>query len=146
MLQSETARGTRTHWRTLVLRRCCFATARDHSVAIAGGGGTRRGPGGVSGLASVGSRSVNVVRVEQWVATTLPVPSTSIIGVELIFPDGTSTGIELFTNTLLTDTPVTPGSQDTVGSEYSVGRTIDNMIALASSQTGDHRLTIWTVG
>jgi hypothetical protein len=100
--------------------------------------------GGLSGLTRVGSQGVNVVIAGQWVATSLPLPATAIIGAELVYPNGTTTGIELFGNALLTDPPVTPGSQAEV-STYSIGRTADNLIALASTQVGQHRLTIWAV-
>ena len=102
--------------------------------------------GGVSGLTRVGSETVNVVARAQWVGTTLPVPTAAVIGVELIYPNGSTSGIDLFPNTLTTDAPVTPGDTTTPLSEYSIGRTAANMIALASSVIGKHTLTIWMVG
>ena len=117
---------------------------QSQRVAIVGGDGGATV--GVSGLTRVGSETVNVVARAQWVGTTLSVPTAAVIGVELIYPNGSTSSIDLFPNTLTTDAPVTPGDTTTPLSEYSIGRTAQNMIALASSMTGRHTLTIWTVG
>ena len=102
--------------------------------------------GGVSGLTRVGSESVDVAMIEEWVFTTISVPTAPVIGVEVIFPNGSTTGIELFPNSLGADAPVTLGDSATPVSQYAIGRTAQNTIALASSVTGQHTLTIWTVG
>ena len=118
---------------------------KNYRVAVVSNGG-RQEPGRVSGLRPVGGETVNVVIAHQWVATSLPLPTAAVIGVQIQYPDGTTTGVELFANTLLTDTPVTPGDAANTQSEYAIGRTSGNLVALASHQTGRHTLTLWTVG
>ena len=117
---------------------------QSQRVAIVGGDGGATV--GVSGLTRVGSETVNVVARAQWVGTTLSVPTAAVIGVELIYPNGSTSSIDLFPNTLTTDAPVTPGDTTTPVSQYAIGRTAANMIALASSVIGKHTLTIWMVG
>ena len=103
-------------------------------------------PPAIRGLRRVASDTVNVAIARTWTLTALRVPTDAVVGVEILFPDATTSGIELFANTLPDDAPVTVGDADDAQSEFSVGRTADFRVALASSQPGTHTLTIWTVG
>ena len=113
-------------------------------VAFVGGDGDTSPS--IGGIRRVGSDTVNVATARTWTLTALPVPTDAVIGVEILFPDGTTTGVQLFANTLPDDAPVTVGDADDTQSEFSVGRTSGNRVALASSQAGTHTITIWTVG
>ena len=103
-------------------------------------------PVSLGGLRRLGSDTVEVATARTWTLTLLPMPTDTVIGVEILFPDDSTTGIELFTNTLPDDAPVIVGDADDAQSEFSVGRTPDYRVALASAQAGTHILTIWTVG
>ncbi len=98
------------------------------------------------GLARVATENVNIAAANVWVATSLAVPTAAVIGIEILFPDGTTSGVQLQRNILPMDPPVAAGDPSGGGSEYAIGRTAANRIALASDVTGTHTLTLWTVG
>ena len=117
---------------------------KSQRVAIVGDDGDTSPS--IGGLRRLGSDMVNVAMTRTWTLTALQVPTNAVIGVEILFPDGSTTGIELFANTLPGDAPVIVGDADGAQSEFSVGRTSGNRVTLASSQAGTHKITIWTVG
>ena len=96
------------------------------------------------GLAQVGEVTLTLPAM-LWTDTGIPIPTKEVIGVDLVLPDGSRTGIDLMTNILPTDEPVsvgTPADPELLES-WALGRTTRRTVAIAVRFGGVFQVTIW---
>ena len=97
------------------------------------------------GFTLLGSEAVDVATASQWVATTLPVPTTTVGGVDVRAPDGTETGIELFRRASLNHDSAAVGGDATAALDmmFAIEQAADGALLFASQQTGRHTVYVY---
>ena len=102
------------------------------------------GPGGFS-LTLVGMEEVNVLIEAVWYATTIDVPTTDYIGIQIEGMADATDGISIFPNEPKDDVPVTAGDIAVVEGAFAVSRTTTH-IAMAARKVGTYELSIFSLG
>ena len=102
------------------------------------------GPGGLS-LTLVGTEEVNVASADVWYATTIDVPTTDFIGIQIGGMADATDGISIFPNVPKDDVPVTAGDIAVIEGAFAVSRTTTH-IAMAARKVGTYQLTIYSLG
>ena len=95
-----------------------------------------------SGLRQIGIETITISAIEEWFSTALPYPTTTVFGVSVEAPDGTSPGIVLNLTTELLGASVVEGGDATteIGNRlYAIGAaSAGGAVFFASSTPGAH--------
>ena len=99
------------------------------------------------GFRRIGLETVTVAAARLWVATALPVPTTTVGGVNVLAPDGTETGIELFRVASLEHQSAAVGGDATAVLDrmFAIELAADRVLLFASKQTGRHTIYLYEV-
>ena len=120
---------------------------RVHRAGLSGGETTETAssPPGFTLLSLVGADQVDVAVAAVWYATTIDVPTTGFIGIQIEGMADATDGISIFPNAPKDDVPVTAGDIAVVEGAFAVSRTTTH-IAMAASEAGSYTIKVYSLG
>ena len=96
------------------------------------------------GLIFVGTEQVAIAAAHVWTPTGLDAPTGDYVVIQIRFPDGTNTGLATYYQPFEGESVFVAGETTPIQSAWAYGRNAAGGLLLASAQTGNHTLTLWT--
>ena len=95
-------------------------------------------------LELLGTEQVAIASAHTWALTGLDAPTADYVGIQIRFPDGTSTGLATYYRPFDGESVFVEGETTLIETRWAYGRNAVGGLLLASAQIGAHTLTLWS--